>query len=168
MAKRHHRIFSYGYILLTTMIICGGTFWALHWETAQHTAAVAKAFGRHDFAQVMVLEHLHDADQLWLTLLMLTWVVATDANVPLVPKLDQMGWDKAFRGWRYWLIAQGVTFALLGQRFFQRADTPLDQRLSVITGLSIAVISLIDVVYWLHAQKYRNFYRDPANYLITR
>lgn len=164
MVNRTHRVSQIAYWMIACLIIFGGDFWIRQIQQEQTLVAVKKAFAIKDYVLVMNLEQADFANELWVSAVMWTLFVAIVINAPLLRDLQDNGWKLAIKSRKLWGYVQLVTFISLAFASFH-------QPVISLRWLAMGLIGGIVVVTWLHwrnVQKYREYFSDPANYLIER
>lgn len=164
MSNRESRLTAIIYWIFSYAVIFGGGLLMRMWQQTQHMLALRKAVAAGDNLLAMQLQHTNFANETWLALVMATLFVACQANAPMLRTLQSNGWVNAIKGRQPWVYVQAVTFILLGIAALQHFG---GFESWVAFGLVVS-ISAIDWFHWRKLQQYREYYSNPANYLITR
>ncbi|WP_125707974.1 hypothetical protein [Lacticaseibacillus porcinae] len=164
MENRTQRILNSVYWIFACLTVIGSGYLLRSLQTAQTMRAVQNALQAQDDSLLMQLQQANFTNELWIMTMMATLFAAFEVNAPLMQELQRNGWALALKARKPWAYTQIVLFGLFMISSFT-------QPISSIRWIGVALIIAIGLVTWRHwqnIQQYREYYSDPANYLIER
>jgi hypothetical protein len=164
MENRIQRILNSVYWICAFLTVVGSGYLLHSLQTAQAMRSVQNALQAQDGSLVIQLQQAGFTNEMWLMTMMATLFVAFHVNAPLMQELQRNGWVLAIKARKPWAYTQVVLFVLLTISSFT-------QPISSLRWIGVALIIGIVLITWRHwhaLQQYREYYSDPANYLIER
>lgn len=164
MENRIQRILNSVYWICAFLTVVGSGYLLHSLQTAQAMRAVQNALQAQDTSLVFQLQQAGFTNEMWLMTMMATLFVAFHVNAPLMQEFQRNGWVLAIKARKPWAYTQVVLFVLLTISSFT-------QPISSLRWIGVALIIGIVLITWRHwhaLQKYREYYSDPAKYLIER
>lgn len=164
MENRIKRILNSVYWIFACLTVIGSGYLLRSLQTAQTMRTLQNALQASDNSLVIQLQQADFTNEMWLMTMMATLFVAFHVNEPIMQELQRNGWVLAIKVRKPWAYTQIVLFVLLTISSFT-------QPISSMRWIGVALIVGIVLVTWRHwqaIQQYREYYSDPANYLIER